>query len=113
MIFAGIALGAGRWDLQSIIQQSPGSITQPGQSLLGVTVSNANFNLGFGSYVQPTAAGQGVPVITASPMVRVTGPGTYYAIAYSTYLQRADNGSLIPGGNMSVQGTLNARPVME
>lgn len=112
MIFAGIALGAGLWDLQSIINLSPGATTLPGTTLLGVTVGNANFNLGFGSYVQRTGI-QGVPTIDASPQVRVSGPGTFFAIAYVAYQQRNDSGAPVPGGTMSVQGTLNARPVLQ
>lgn len=111
VIFAGIALGAGLWDLQSITNLSPGATTIPGTTLLGVTVSNANFNLGFGSYTQ-NAGFQG-PSINTSPVVRVAGPGTFFAIAYVAFSQRNDSGFPVPGGNVSVQGQLNARPVLE
>lgn len=111
-IFAGINLAAGLWDLQSIINLTPGATTFPGTILLGVTVTNNNFNLGFGSYIQRTGV-QGFPTIDASPVVRVAGPGTFFAIAYASFTQESDSGFPVPGGTMSVQGRLNARPVLE
>lgn len=111
--FAAFAIGAGLWDVQSIVQLVPSSVTVMGQPLIGVATVPSSFNLGFGTYVGAASLGQGAQTIQASPTVRVAGPATIYAMIYTPFVQVNDSGHLSPGGIVSANVMLNARPVLE
>lgn len=109
-----LVLGAGLWDIQATIQCSPGATTLPGLALVGVAVAPAtSYNLGFGSYVQLVAPGEAVAQVATTPLVRVAGPGTFYALVYLPYRQIDDLGHAVPGGSMTANAQLTARPVLE
>lgn len=106
---ASIAVGAGKWDLQAITQGSPGSNTSIQQIISGVATVPTSFNLGFGSYSQLVPGTNSIPEVLASPLVRVNGPGTFYALIFVQFFDNVDH----TAGSCSVSGTITARPASE
>jgi hypothetical protein len=72
-----LSIPAGAWDVQAVIQFSVNSGTLQGP-ICGVSTNGSSFNLGFGSYVQGALNGG----VFASPLVRVNGPTTVWALSF-------------------------------
>lgn len=101
---ASLVLGTGLWDVQATVQfSSPSGVLQQ-NSIAGVSTAPNAFLLGFGSYVQDPVgqASTGQARIMTSPLVRVNGPITVYAVGFI---------ALPSGGTCTDTGLLTARPV--
>lgn len=105
---ATLALGAGLWDVQATISFN-GNLNNSANAICGVASSPTSFNLGLGSYCEEPAAGsnQGIARVMTSPLVRVSGPITLFAVAFEA---ATVVGSGAPT-TFSVTGVLTARPV--
>jgi hypothetical protein len=99
---AQLNLPGGAWDVQSTVQFSPGATTSTGLAVSGVSLATNTFNLGLGSYSQDRNLSSntgGNPNTLTSPMCRVNGPITIYAVGSIQYV-----------GTMTMTGLLTARP---
>lgn len=105
---ASIPLGAGLWDVQATIQFSVAVGVNTVNAMCGVSTAPASYGLGLGSYVEDNApaTAAGLQRVLTSPLVRVSGPITLYAVAFMA-------ATLSGGGSttFSVNGLLTARPV--
>ena len=100
-----VALSAGTWDVQTIISFAvPFGTSQATKAISGIATSSSSYNLGLGSYTQAAVvASDGGIGVECSPMVRVIGPVTVFALAFAT----------LTGTPLSctAQGAINARRV--
>lgn len=100
---AVLSLGAGDWDVQSVMQFVGAAGTVVSSSIAGVSNNTTGFGLGFGSYTEDpiSQASIGTARVMASPMVRVTGPINVWAVGSVTF----------PSGSCVAAGLLTARPM--
>lgn len=100
-----IPLGAGFWDVQATISFSSPSGVQQQNSIVGVSTLPNSYSLGLGSYVQDPIgqASTGQARVGASPLTRVSGPVTIYAVGFL---------ALPSGGSCTAQAIITARPVL-
>lgn len=98
-----MTLGAGNWDVQATITFSQAATPNNySNSICGVSTSASGFSLGLGSYTQdPIAQVGGQNRTMASPLVRVSGPITLYAVGSIAYSSAGSTASAL----------LTARPV--
>jgi hypothetical protein len=104
-----INVPAGTWDVQVTAQFSPDATTTIVYCLSGVSTSPSSFSLGFGSYTQAFGGGDlgggGVAQVVPSPLVRVTGPVTLYAVVEAIFSRLGGGaGSCIATARIDIRG---------
>lgn len=101
-----LTLAAGPWDVQATVMFN-GTLNSSANSMCGVSTSPTSFSLGLGSYVEDPAVGSntGIPRVLTSPLVRVNGPVTVFAVAFE-----AATTSIGAPTTFTVTGQLTARP---